>query len=142
MIKKERKKEVLVYIGKNKRKAELFFTGAKLCFLVLRHQTSTIQTILSMTADTVSKQMIKYAVGIPLESIVVVEGTLQKPLEDVKTCSISKVEIRLDKIFVLAEAPAKLPFLLEDASRPVDALPKVRTLLFCSHSKINHLVSE
>jgi aspartyl-tRNA synthetase len=84
-----------------------------------------------MTADTVSKQMIKYAVGIPLESIVVVEGTLQKPLEDVKTCSISKVEIRLDKIFVLAEAPAKLPFLLEDASRPVDALPKVRTLLFC-----------
>ncbi|PLW13795.1 hypothetical protein PCANC_19536 [Puccinia coronata f. sp. avenae] len=98
--------------------------SAKLCFLVLRHQTSTIQTILSMTADTVSKQMIKYAVGIPLESIVVVEGTLQKPLEDVKTCSISKVEIRLDKIFVLAEAPAKLPFLLEDASRPVDALPK------------------
>lgn len=77
-----------------------------------------------MTPDTVSKQMIKYAIGIPLESIVVVEGVVQKPIEDVKTCSVSKLEIRLDKIFVLAEAPAKLPFLLEDASRPVDAIPK------------------
>ncbi|KAI9623398.1 hypothetical protein H4Q26_014566 [Puccinia striiformis f. sp. tritici PST-130] len=98
--------------------------SAKLCFLVLRQQTSTIQTILSMTETTVSKQMIKYAIGIPLESIVIVEGIIQKPIEDIKTCTVSKLEIKLDKIFVLAEAPAKLPFLLEDASRPVDLLPK------------------
>ncbi|WAR58069.1 hypothetical protein PtB15_5B301 [Puccinia triticina] len=77
-----------------------------------------------MTETSVSKQMIKWTIGIPLESIVVVEGHLQAPVEDVKTCSQSKLEIKLEQIFLLAEAPAKLPFLLEDASRPVDLLPK------------------
>ncbi|KAA1111669.1 hypothetical protein PGT21_007990 [Puccinia graminis f. sp. tritici] len=98
--------------------------SAKLSFLVLRQQTSTIQAILGATETSVSKQMIKWAIGIPLESIVIVEGVIQKPIEDIKTCSVSKLEIKLDKIFLLAQAPAKLPFLLEDASRPVDVLPK------------------
>lgn len=98
--------------------------SAKLCFLVLRHQTSTIQTLLSVTPETISKQMVKFTVGIPLESLVIIEGFLQKPLEDVKTCSISKVEIKLDHIFLVSEAPTKLPFLLEDASRHFDAVPK------------------
>ncbi|WAR58241.1 hypothetical protein PtB15_5B474 [Puccinia triticina] len=52
-----------------------------------------------MTETSVSKKMIKWAIGIPLKSIVVVEGHLQAPVED-------------------------LPFLLEDASQPVDLLPK------------------
>ncbi|OAV99529.1 hypothetical protein PTTG_25402 [Puccinia triticina 1-1 BBBD Race 1] len=77
-----------------------------------------------MTETSLSKQMIKCAIGIPLESIVVVEGHLQAPVEDVKTCSQSKLEIKLEQLFLLAKAPAKLPFLLEDASRPVNLLPK------------------
>ncbi|OAV97379.1 hypothetical protein PTTG_26035 [Puccinia triticina 1-1 BBBD Race 1] len=77
-----------------------------------------------MTETRLSKQMIKCAIGIPLESIVVVKGNLQAPVEDVKTCSQSKLEIKLEQLFLLAEAPAKLPFLLKDASRPVDLLPK------------------
>lgn len=98
--------------------------SAKLCFLVLRHQSSTIQALLSVTPDSVSKQMIKFAIGIPLESLVSVEGVFQKPVDDLKTCSISKVEIKLDRIFIISEAPAKLPFSLEDASRSADAVPK------------------
>lgn len=43
----------------------------KLSFLVLRQQTSTIQPILGATETSVSKQMIKWAIGIPLESIVI-----------------------------------------------------------------------
>ncbi|KAG0139656.1 hypothetical protein CROQUDRAFT_666159 [Cronartium quercuum f. sp. fusiforme G11] len=98
--------------------------SAKLGFLVLRQQTSTIQAILGATPDTISKQMVKFTTGISLESIVIVEGVLQKPIEDVKGCSVSNVEIKLDKVFVVAEAPIKLPFSLEDASRSVDAVPK------------------
>ncbi|MBW0463995.1 hypothetical protein O181_003710 [Austropuccinia psidii MF-1] len=98
--------------------------SAKLCFLILRHQTSTMQALLSVAPDSVSKQMVKFAVGLPLESIITVEGVLQKPIEDIKTCSVSKVEIKLDKVFLIAEAPSQLPFSLEDASRPVDATPK------------------
>ncbi|WAR54266.1 hypothetical protein PtB15_3B780 [Puccinia triticina] len=77
-----------------------------------------------MTETSVSKQMIKWAIGIPLKFIVVVEGHLQAPVEDVKTCSQSKLEVKLEQIFLLAEAPGKLSFLLKDASRPVDLLPK------------------
>ncbi|OAV99279.1 hypothetical protein PTTG_25333 [Puccinia triticina 1-1 BBBD Race 1] len=68
--------------------------------------------------------MIKWAIGFLLESIVVVKGHLQAPVKDVKTCSQSKLKIKLKQIFLLAQATAKLPFLLEDASRPVNLLPK------------------
>ncbi|EGF99578.1 uncharacterized protein MELLADRAFT_40205, partial [Melampsora larici-populina 98AG31] len=95
--------------------------SAKLCFLVLRQQISTIQAILSATPDTISKQMVKFTTGISLESIVIVEGVIQKPIEGVKGCSISNAEIKLDKVYLVAEAPIKLPFSLEDASRSVDA---------------------
>ncbi|KAA1100865.1 hypothetical protein PGTUg99_031374 [Puccinia graminis f. sp. tritici] len=68
--------------------------------------------------------MIKWAIGILLELIVIVKGVIQKLLEDIKTCSVSKLEIKLDKIFLLGQAPAKLPLLLKGASRPVGVLPK------------------
>ncbi|CAH7675224.1 hypothetical protein PPACK8108_LOCUS10205 [Phakopsora pachyrhizi] len=98
--------------------------SAKLCFLILRQQTSTIQVILSVNQDSVSKQMVKFATGIPLESLVIAEGVLQRPVEDVKTCSVSTLEIKLDRLFLTSEAPSKLPFSLEDASRPHDSIPK------------------
>ena len=36
--------------------------GAKMCFLELRQRDDTIQALLSVDADSVSKQMVKWAV--------------------------------------------------------------------------------
>ncbi|KAI8376517.1 uncharacterized protein BYT42DRAFT_499007 [Radiomyces spectabilis] len=93
-------------------------TGNKMCFFVLRQGVSTIQGIITADADKISKQMIKFCVGIPAESIVLIEATVAKPVEEVKSCTISDAELAINKVHIISEVKARLPFSLEDASRP------------------------
>ncbi|KAL0078065.1 hypothetical protein J3Q64DRAFT_1767499 [Phycomyces blakesleeanus] len=93
-------------------------TGGKMCFFVFRQGVSTVQGIINADADKISKQMIKFCVGIPAESIVLVEAKIVKPVEEVKSCTISDAELAIEKIHVISEAQGRLAFSLEDASRP------------------------
>jgi aspartyl-tRNA synthetase len=72
------------------------------------------------TQAEASKQLIKFAAGIALESIVDVLGTVAAA--EVKSCSQNDVEVAMEKLFVVSRAPVALPFLLEDAARS-DAAP-------------------
>ncbi|KAI5474364.1 asparaginyl-trna synthetase [Pseudohyphozyma bogoriensis] len=94
--------------------------GAKMVFLVFRQQSSTIQALVQVEKELVSKKMVNFCEKINPESIVLVEGTVQKPLEEVKSCTVSDAEIKISKIFVESEAPVVLPFTMADASRPAD----------------------
>lgn len=100
-------------------------------FLVFRQQTTTIQALVQVEAELVSKRMVKFAEGITPESIVLVEGTIQKPLDLVNSCTVQDAEIKIKKvrfanqrqvltgqIHVISEAPVILPFSMADASRP------------------------
>lgn len=93
-------------------------TGNKMCFFVFRQGVSTIQGIISADDKTISKPMIKFCIGIPAESIVLVEGKISKPVEEVKSCTISDAELSISKIYIQSEAEGRLVFSLEDASRP------------------------
>lgn len=93
-------------------------TGNKMCFFVFRQGVSTIQGIITADENTISKQMVKYCVGIPAESIVVVEATISKPVDEVKSCTVSDSELAIHQIHVVAEVKERLAFSLEDASRP------------------------
>ena len=93
-------------------------TGNKMCFFVFRQGVSTIQGIITADENTISKPMIKFCVGIPAESIVVVEGKVTKPVDEVKSCTISDAELAISKIHIVSEVQGRLPFSLEDASRP------------------------
>ncbi|KAI8319808.1 aspartyl-tRNA synthetase [Martensiomyces pterosporus] len=93
-------------------------TGNKMCFLVLREATSTVQGLLVVNKETISKQMVKFAASIPSESIVSIVAEVVKPQEPVKSCTVGDVELHLTKLFVTSEVTATLPFSLEDASRP------------------------
>ncbi|ORY97482.1 hypothetical protein BCR43DRAFT_523651 [Syncephalastrum racemosum] len=93
-------------------------TGNKMCFFVFRQGVSTIQGIITADENTISKQMVKYCVGIPAESIVVVEATISKPVDEVKSCTVSDSELSIHQIHVVAEVKERLAFSLEDASRP------------------------
>lgn len=84
------------------------------CFLVLRQQVATIQATL-FKSETISKDMIKFAAGLPKESIVDVCGTLVKA--DVKSCTQSDVELAVSHIYTVSRAAHQLPFQIEDASR-------------------------
>ncbi|KAJ1721700.1 aspartate--tRNA ligase dps1 [Coemansia biformis] len=92
-------------------------TGSKMCFLVLREATATVQALLQVDSEAISKQMVKFASSIPSESIVEITATVVKPIEPVKSCSVGDAELRVAKLFVISDVVKLLPFSLEDASR-------------------------
>lgn len=95
--------------------------GATLVFLTLRQQTSLIQALVRTNKDTdsnaISKQMVKWAASINLESIVLVHGTVKKVDELITSSTVQDVEIHVQKIQTIQETPEQLPLLIEDASR-------------------------
>lgn len=91
--------------------------GATLAFLALRQQDESIQALVKANGESVSKQMVKWAGSINLESIVLVHGIVKKVEEPIKSASIQDAEIHVTKIYTIVETPEKLPILIEDASR-------------------------
>ncbi|CCK72082.1 aspartate--tRNA ligase DPS1 KNAG_0I02980 [Huiozyma naganishii CBS 8797] len=92
--------------------------GATLAFLTFRQQADLIQGLVKVQDDgSVSKQMVKWAGAINLESIVLVRGVVAKVAEPIKSATVQDVEIHVREIFVISGTPQVLPILLEDASR-------------------------
>ncbi|GMM35836.1 aspartate--tRNA ligase [Saccharomycopsis crataegensis] len=90
--------------------------SANLMFVVFRQQTETIQAILKK-GDMVSKSFLKFVGSINLESIVVVRGTVRKPSELIKSCTVQQYEIEISELYVTSSTPSQLPILIEDAAR-------------------------
>ncbi|KIJ21698.1 hypothetical protein PAXINDRAFT_5844 [Paxillus involutus ATCC 200175] len=91
--------------------------GNKMVFLNLRQRTGTVQALLQVTAELVSKQMVKWAGSLADESIVLVEGTVKKSPEPIKSATVDDVEIHISELWLLAGIESRLPFSLEDAGR-------------------------
>lgn len=119
-------------------------------FVVLRQQSHTMQGLVVVEPELVSKQMVRWVEGVHDESIVLVEGVLQKPKEPIKSCTVSDVELKIRKvsvavglsgsratpadlpisqIHIISEAPATLPFNMNDALRPMDSEEGVNVAL-------------
>lgn len=91
--------------------------GATMAFLTFRQQDSLIQGLIKANGESVSKQMVKWAGSINLESIVIVTGTVKKVDEPIKSATVQDIEIAISKIYTLQETPEQLPMLIEDAIR-------------------------
>ena len=63
--------------------------------------------------------MVGYAASLPNESIVDVTGTLVKPENEIKSCSI-QLEMNLTKIYCVNLSKATLPFQMKDAGRRLE----------------------
>ena len=94
--------------------------SAKLAFLVLRQGLASIQAVVA-ASDTLSRQMVKFSGSIPAESMVLVHGLVKRPMEPVKSASISHLEIHVTKLYVISKAEIPLPLQIEDAERPLPA---------------------
>ncbi|GLB36202.1 putative OB-fold nucleic acid binding domain containing protein [Lyophyllum shimeji] len=92
--------------------------GNKLVFLNLRQGIHSVQAVLAMKAEKVSKQMVKWAAGLADESIVLVEGVVTRSPVPVQGASVSDVEVHVQQLHLIAGVAERLPFSLEDASRP------------------------
>eukprot|EP00527_Entomoneis_sp_CCMP2396_P008064 CAMPEP_0198155200 /NCGR_PEP_ID=MMETSP1443-20131203/69010_1 /TAXON_ID=186043 /ORGANISM="Entomoneis sp., Strain CCMP2396" /LENGTH=600 /DNA_ID=CAMNT_0043821941 /DNA_START=130 /DNA_END=1932 /DNA_ORIENTATION=+ len=87
-------------------------------FLVLRQNSfDTIQACFFKDKEDPegSQKMIKYLKTLTEESIIDIEGTLEEA--DVRSCSVKKLELKLERIYTVSKAAAVLPFLVEDAAR-------------------------
>ena len=73
-------------------------TGSKMVFIVLRQQAHTIQGLVQVEPELVSKKMVRWVEGIHSESIVLVEGHVQKAAETVKSCTVQDVELKIRKV--------------------------------------------
>jgi aspartyl/asparaginyl-tRNA synthetase len=70
----------------------------KFVFFNFRQRDASVQGILALTPERVSKQMIKWATALADESIVRVEGIVTASPEPIKSATISDVEIQISKV--------------------------------------------
>jgi aspartyl/asparaginyl-tRNA synthetase len=67
-------------------------------FFNLRQRTDSVQALIVVSPQKVSKQMVKWAGTLADESIVLVEGIVQLPNAEVKSASVSNVEIMISQV--------------------------------------------
>ncbi len=67
-------------------------------FLNLRQRTDSVQALLTVTPEKVSKQMVKWTASLQDESIVLVEGVVKKSPEIIKSASVGDVELHVSKV--------------------------------------------
>jgi aspartyl-tRNA synthetase len=76
--------------------------SAKLAFLMLRQQGKTIQAVVAASGDAVSKPMVKWCVGVNVNS----------------SATISNLEIHVTKVYLISQASEQIPMQVKDAERP------------------------
>lgn len=69
-------------------------------FLNLRQRTESVQGLLIVAPEKVSKQMVKWTGSLSSESIVLVEGKVERVQELIKSASVSDVEVHITKVGV------------------------------------------
>ena len=92
--------------------------GAKLAFLVLREEAHTIQAVIAEGGENgISKQMVKWCVGLNAESIVRVRALVKPPIEPVTSTSISNHELHVETCHLISQADFQLPIQVKDCMR-------------------------
>ncbi|TQN65119.1 Aspartate--tRNA ligase, cytoplasmic [Colletotrichum shisoi] len=94
--------------------------SAKMGFVELRKGGNwNIQGVVLASEEEpiVSRRMVKWITSINPESFVAVEAKVKQPLEPVKSCRVSGLELHITKCFVLAPAPTMLGMTLGAASQ-------------------------
>lgn len=112
----------------------------------MRQGRDTIQGIVSSETPNVSRPMVKFTTAIPKESVIDIEGVIAGATVTSDLITQRTIELAADKIYVVSEAKARLPFSIDDASRPDEdaaedssaanpALPRVNL-----DTRLNHRV--
>ncbi|KAJ7631032.1 hypothetical protein FB45DRAFT_979198 [Roridomyces roridus] len=92
--------------------------GNKMVFLNLRQRGDSVQALVIATPEKISKQMIKWAGSLADESIVLVQGLVKRSPEPIKSATVQDVEVQVAQIHLISGIDGRLPFSLDDASRP------------------------
>jgi aspartyl-tRNA synthetase len=92
--------------------------SAKLAFLNLRDRFDSIQAVVA-ASDTLSRQFVKFAAGVPGESIVDVVGIIKEPKEAIKSATIGNRELHITQLWVVSKSVPQLPIQIDDAEQAI-----------------------
>jgi aspartyl/asparaginyl-tRNA synthetase len=67
-------------------------------FLELRQRIDSVQALLTVTPEKVSKQMVKWVADLADESIVLIEGVVKKTPVPIKSATVSDVEVHIAQV--------------------------------------------
>ena len=91
-------------------------------FVVVRSSLYSVQGVAFETKDgPVSAAMVKYISGLPVESVVDMQGILRVPDAPVESVTQKMVEVHITSFHCVCKAKLALPFQIEDAMRPEPA---------------------
>lgn len=96
--------------------------GKNIAFLVVRQMGFTVQCVLTVAPDLVSRHMVKYATGLSRESHVDIEGIISVPGVPIKGAT-QQVEVQVRKLYGISKAE-NLPINIEDAARSESEIEK------------------
>jgi len=88
-------------------------------FVKIRSTMFTVQGVCFQNNDgSISPAMIKYISGLPVESIVDVEGVVTIPNDPIESCTQKMIELQITQFHCVTKSEAAMPFQMEDAMRP------------------------
>ncbi|KAL2142007.1 hypothetical protein VTI28DRAFT_1697 [Corynascus sepedonium] len=83
--------------------------SSKLAFIIFRDQVELIQGVLAYRAGEISENFVRWAEHLTSEGFVHVQGTLQRPPEKIKGCSIQDLEVIIDTMHSVVPVQEHLP---------------------------------
>jgi aspartyl-tRNA synthetase len=86
-------------------------------FVLVRSSLYTVQGVAFQNSE-ISDAMIKYIAGLPVESVIDMEGVVTVPENPVESATQKLVEVQISSFHCISKAKKALPFLMEDAIRP------------------------
>ena len=107
---------------------------AKVVFLVIRQQFSTIQAV--CTKPACSNQMLNFLKKISSESIIDVTATVVETKDPVKSTSQQDIELNVTDLWVISSAAPNLPIIIEDAERAYPVIKAQKQALAAIEKKV------
>jgi len=86
-------------------------------FIVLRSTLYSVQAV-CFESEEISKAMVKYIEGLPVESVVDVKGSITVPETPIQSATQKLVELQITSFYCVSKASSVMPFQMEDACRP------------------------
>ena len=109
-------------------------SSAKMCFVVLRQRWATVQALIE-ESESMPRDVVKWVSKLRAEAIVDVFGTVSKVDQPTQT-SQSNVELKMERVYLVANASETLPLRVQDASVPLPLLEEQRKEIAALEEKI------
>jgi len=88
-------------------------------FALVRSTLYSVQAVCFESEEKkISKEMIKYIAGLPVESVVDVKGVITIPDTPIDSATQKEVELQITHFHCVNKTSAAMPFQMEDACRP------------------------